>query len=91
MSLDLTTLSLRRPHRTHSDQLSVQSFRDLLRHLVTIVKNPIELTLKSIAPFDLTTRPDPLKQRTFQLLKIPPRPLAMCQPPTCPLDLNRDN
>jgi hypothetical protein len=58
------------------DQLPVQSFRDLLRHLATIVRNRIEPTLKSIAPFDTTTRPDPLQQRAFQLLQISSRLLA---------------
>jgi transposase len=55
------------------DQLPVQSFRDLLRHLATMVKNRIEPTLKSIAPFDMITRPDVLQQRAFQLLQLSPR------------------
>jgi Transposase DDE domain len=58
------------------DQLPVQSFRDLLRHLATIVKNRIEPTLKSVPPFDMITRPDALQQRAFQLLQLSPRLLA---------------
>jgi Transposase DDE domain len=58
------------------DQLPVQSFRDLLRHLATIVKNRIEPTLKSIPPFNMITRPDALQQRAFQLLQLSPRLLA---------------
>src|ERR671934_227402 len=58
------------------DQLPVQSFRDLLRHLATIVKNRIEPTLKSVPPFDMITRPDALQQRAFQLLQLLPRLLA---------------
>jgi hypothetical protein len=64
-----------RPGRApaHSDQLSVQSLRDLLRHLATIVKNRIEPRFKSIAPFDMITRPDALQQRALQLLQLSPR------------------
>jgi hypothetical protein len=58
------------------DQLPVQSFRDLLRHLATMVKNRIEPTLKSIPPFDMITRPDALQQRALQLLQLSPRLLA---------------
>ncbi len=57
-------------------QLPVQSFRDLLRHLATVVKNRIAPTLTSIPPFDLITRPDLLQQRAFQLLKISSRMLT---------------
>jgi hypothetical protein len=58
------------------DQLPVPSFRDLLRHLATMVKNHIEPTLKSIPPFDMITRPDVLQQRALQLLQLSPRLLA---------------
>jgi transposase len=58
------------------DQLPVQSFRDLLRHLAMIVKNRIEPTLKSIPPFNMITRPDALQQCAFQLLQLSPRLLA---------------
>jgi transposase len=58
------------------DQLPVQSFRDLLRHLASIVKNRIEPTLKSIPPFDMITRPDALQQRALQLLQLSPRLLT---------------
>jgi len=53
--------SLRKPgpHRTHPDEVSVQSFHDLLCQLATIVKDPTQPTLQSIAPFDLIARPDP--------------------------------
>ena len=58
------------------DQLPVQSFRDLLRHLAIIVKNRIEPTLKSIPSFDMIIRPDALQQRALQLLQLSPRLLA---------------
>jgi hypothetical protein len=59
------------------DQLPVQSFRDLLYHLATIVKNRIEPMLKSIRPFDMITRPDAVQQRALLLLQLSPRLLAM--------------
>jgi Transposase DDE domain len=63
--------------RQHTiDQLPAQSFRALLRHLATIVKNRIEPTLKSIPPFDMITRPDALQQRALQQLRLSPRLLA---------------
>src|SRR6516162_3090896 len=48
--------------------LAVQSFRDLLRDLATIVKNRIRPVLKSVAPFDIVTRPTPLQKHALQLL-----------------------
>jgi hypothetical protein len=64
--------------RQHTiEQLPVQSFGDLLRHLATMVKNRIEPTLKSIAPFDMITRPDAVQQRALQLLQLSPRLRAM--------------
>ena len=52
------------------DHLPVQSFRDLLNDLATIVKNRIQPALKSIAPFDIVTRPTPLQRRALQLLGV---------------------
>ena len=59
-----------------TDQLPVQSFRGLLGDLATIVKSRIQPTLKSITPFDITTRPTPLQKRALELLKISPRMLT---------------
>jgi transposase len=53
-----------------ADNLPVQSFRDLLRDLATIVKNRIQPTLKSVAPFDIVTRPTPLQKQALQLLGL---------------------
>ena len=50
--------------------LAVQSFRDLLRDLATIVKNHIQPVLTSVAPFDIVTRPTPLQKRALQLLGL---------------------
>jgi Transposase DDE domain len=50
--------------------LTVQSFHDLLQDLATIVKNRIQPVLKSIAPFDIVTRPTPLQQHALQLLGL---------------------
>ena len=50
--------------------VAVQSFRDLLRDLATIVKNRIRPVLKSVAPFDIVTRPTPLQKHALQLLGL---------------------
>jgi transposase len=50
--------------------LAVQSFHDLLRDLATIVKNRIQPMLKSVAPFDIITRPTPLQKHALQLLGL---------------------
>jgi hypothetical protein len=50
--------------------LTVQSFHDLLQDLATIVKNRIQPMLKSVAPFDIVTRPTPLQKHALQLLEI---------------------
>lgn len=50
--------------------LAVQSFHDLLQDLATIVKNRIQPVLKSIAPFDIVTRPTPLQKHALQLLGL---------------------
>jgi len=50
--------------------LAVQSFHDLLSDLATIVKNRIRPVLKSVAPFDIVTRPTPLQKHALQLLGL---------------------
>jgi len=50
--------------------LAVQSFHDLLKDLATIVKNRIRPALKSVAAFDIVTRPTPLQKHTLQLLGL---------------------
>jgi hypothetical protein len=50
--------------------LTVQSFHDLLRDLATIVKNRIQPMLKSLAPFDIVTRPTPLQKHALHLLGL---------------------
>lgn len=50
--------------------LAVQSFHDLLKDLATIVKNRIRPGLRSIAPFDIITRPTPLQKHALQLLGL---------------------
>lgn len=52
------------------DGLAVQSFRDLLKDLATIVKNRIRPALKSVAPFEIVTRPTPLQKHALQLLGV---------------------
>ena len=50
--------------------LAVQSFHDLLKDLATIVKNRIRPALKSVAAFDIVTRPTPLQKHALQLLGL---------------------
>jgi len=57
-------------HKRNADNLPVQSFHDLLRDLATIVKNRIQPALKSVAPFDLVTRPTPFQKQALQLLGL---------------------
>ena len=64
-----SALAKARTKRT-PDNLPVQSFRDLLRDLATIVKNRIQPTLKSIPPFNVVTRPTPLQQRALELIGV---------------------
>jgi hypothetical protein len=64
-----SALAKARTKRT-PDNLPVQSFRDLLRDLATIVKNRIQPTLESIPPFDVVTRPTPLQQRALELIGV---------------------
>jgi transposase len=52
------------------DGLAVQSFRDLLKDLATIVKNRIRPALKSLAPFEIVTRPTSLQKHALQLLGL---------------------
>ena len=49
---------------------AVQSFQDLIRDLATIVKNRIQPVLKSVAPFEIVTRPTPLQKHALQLLGL---------------------
>ncbi len=50
--------------------LAVQSFHALLQDLATIVKNRVQPMLKSVAPFDIVTRPTPLQKHALQLLGL---------------------
>lgn len=50
--------------------LAVQSFHDLLNDLATIVKNQIRPVLKSVAGFEIVTRPTPLQKHALQLLGV---------------------
>ena len=56
------------------DDLQVQSFPDLLRHLATIVVNEHRPTLKGIADqtFFTVTELNPLQTRAFELLGLRP-------------------
>ena len=63
-----------RKDRTGSTEsgLPVQSFRTLLAHLATLVKNRVRLPgLEARAGFDLVTQPTALQQRAFDLLGLP--------------------
>jgi len=53
-----------------ADDLPVQSFRDWLKDLATIVKNRIEPKLKSIPAFEVITRPTPPQRRALELLQV---------------------
>ena len=64
-----SALAKARTKRT-PDNLPVQSFRDLLSDLGTIVRNRIQPTLKSIPFFDVVTRPTPLQQRALELIGV---------------------
>jgi hypothetical protein len=64
-----SALAKARTKRT-PDDLPVQSFRDLLKDLATIVKNRIQPTLKSLPAFDVVTRPTPLQKRALELLGV---------------------
>jgi transposase len=52
------------------DNLPVQSFQDWLQDLATIVTNRVEPRLKSIRPFDVTTRPTEPQRRALELLQV---------------------
>ncbi len=54
------------------DDLPVQSFQDWLKDLATVVRNRIQPKLKSIPPFDVTTRRTEAQQRAFDLLGVSP-------------------
>lgn len=53
-----------------ADDLPVQSFRDWLRDLATIVKDQIQPKLQSIPPFMKITRPTPAQQRALDLFGV---------------------
>jgi hypothetical protein len=53
-----------------AEGLAVQSFHDLLKDLATIVKNRIRPALKSLAPFEIVTRPTPQQKHALQLLGL---------------------
>jgi len=57
--------------RTTDDQ-PVQSFRDLLSDLATVVKDRIKPTADNAPEFDKVTTPTPLQQRAFDLLNVSP-------------------
>jgi hypothetical protein len=48
----------------------VQSFQDWLKDLATIVKNTIQPHLKSLASFEVITRPTAPQQHALQLLDV---------------------
>ena len=56
-----------RSQRT-ADHWPVQSFQDWLKDLATIVKNRIEPRLRSLQPFEMTTRPTAAQQYALELL-----------------------
>ncbi len=59
--------------KTTAEGLPVQSFRTLLAHLSTLVKNRIiPREADTTAAFDLLTQPSPLQQRAFDLLGLRP-------------------
>lgn len=53
-----------------ADNQPVQSFRDWLKDLATIVKNRIQPQLQSIPAFEKVTRPTPAQQRALDLLGV---------------------
>lgn len=53
-----------------ADDLPVQSFRDWLKDLATIVKDRIQPKLKSIPAFEKITRPTPAQRRALDLLGV---------------------
>lgn len=55
-----------------ADGLPVQSFRDWLQDLATVVRNHIQPKLNSIPPFHVTTRRTEAQQRVFDLLGVSP-------------------
>lgn len=57
-------------HKRTADNWPVQSFQDWLQDLATIVKNRIQPKLKSLPPFEVTTRPTPSQHHALQLLSV---------------------
>ena len=52
-----------------ADNWPVQSFQDWLKDLATIVKNRVEPRLRSLATFEMTTRPTAAQQYALELLR----------------------
>jgi transposase len=57
-------------HKRTPDDQPVQSFRDWLRDLSTIVKNYVRPTDKKIPAFTVVTRPTPSQRRALELLGV---------------------
>jgi transposase len=57
-------------HKRTSENWPVQSFHDWLRDLATIVKNSIQPKLKSLPPFEVTTRPTASQHHALELLGV---------------------
>ncbi len=57
-------------HKRTPDDHPVQSFRDWLRDLSTIVKNYVRPTDKKIPAFAVVTRPTPSQRRALELLGV---------------------
>ena len=57
-------------HKRTPDDHPVQSFRDWLRDLSTIVKNYVQPTNKKIPPFEVITRPTSSQRRALELLGV---------------------
>ena len=64
-----TAIAKARLKRTPDDH-PVQSFRDWLRDLATIVKNYVQPSNKKIPPFEVITRPTPSQRRALDLLGV---------------------
>lgn len=57
--------------RRTEDDLPAQSFRSLMNHLGTIVKNWVRPRGTTAPPFTMVTKPNDLQQRAFDLLRLP--------------------
>jgi transposase len=56
--------------RRTADGLPVLSYRALLAHLATLVKDTVRPTQDGLPEFEKITEPNPLQQRAFDLLKV---------------------